>query len=277
MYLQKGGDKMRSYIKRWSFLLLPILFLSTFGLHCGLVAAGVIEGTVTVAGKPTKGVRVSTDKNDFIATTNRKGKYRLVVSSNTYTITAWYSGFESVSRNDVKSNRRKRLNFKINKPLTFDEKTYVGSLRCKLCHSGFYFTWKESIHAKSIRSLKDKPGIVPRARRDFKRGLNLATVKGFSALNPAPRLKKKGNKFTVKIGNVVYKVNRTHGGNGFWKQRYQTKIGKSYYILPIQFNETTKEWVPYHLENWYNSDNQPLYTNRATLRNEINKTQSFEA
>lgn len=287
---------MRWDKKSWVFMFVPIILALAFGLHCSLAAAdeevskvsavvrageafGVIKGTVTVMGKPKEGVKVSTDKNDFITVTDSKGQYTLPVSPNTYTIIAWFFGYESVLKNDVnvRNKRTRIINFNIDEPLIFDQKTHVGSLRCKLCHSELYFSWKDTLHAKSIRALKDKPGIVRRARKDFERGLDLATVEDFSTLNPAPVLAKEGNKFTVRIGNIAYTVDRTHGGNGIWKQRYQTKVGKSYYILPIQFNEATKEWVPYDPQNWYNRSNEPLFANPSTLRGEINKTQSFEA
>jgi predicted CXXCH cytochrome family protein len=286
---------MKRSKKGWIFMFVALVFASAFGFHRSLAADeevrkvsavvrageafGIIEGAVSVMGEPAEGVKVSTDKNDFITVTDNKGQYTLPVTPNTYTVIAWFHGYKSVSKNDVKIGNRKTrvINFSIDKPLIFDEKTYVGSLRCKLCHSELYFTWKESLHAKSLRSLKDKPGIVRRARRDFKNGLDFATVEGFTALNPAPVLVKEGKKFSVRIGDIVYKVVRTYGGNGFWKQRYLAKIGKSYYTLPIQFNEVTKEWVSYHLENWYDGSNEPLFNNPVTLRDEINKTQSFEA
>jgi len=35
-----------------------------------------------------------------------------------------------------------------------------------------------------------------------------------------------------------------------WKQRYLTKIGEEYYILPAQWIVATQEWKPYHAEEW---------------------------
>ncbi|MDO8094059.1 MAG: carboxypeptidase-like regulatory domain-containing protein, partial [Candidatus Brocadiales bacterium] len=286
---------MKGYIKSWVFIFVPFIFASALVSSCNLVADeevskvstvvragepfGFVKGTVTVMGKPTEGVKVSTDKNDFITTTDNNGAYTLIVSPNTYTITAWFYGFESVSVNDVTVFNTKStiLNINIDKPLLFDENTNVGSLRCKLCHAELYFTWKDSRHSKSIRTVQDAPGIVPDARKDFQSKRNLASVSDFSIYNPAPALGFDGTNFTVRIGNIVYKVDRTQGGTGIWKQRYLTKIGKSYYILPIQFNEATKEWVAYNPQNWYNSNNQPIYNNPATLVTEIDKSQSFEA
>lgn len=239
---------------------------------------GFVKGVATVMGEPIEGIKVSTDKNDFITTTDSNGAYTLIVSPNTYTIIAWFYGFKSVSVNDVTvfNTKAATLNFNIDKPLIFDENTFVGSLRCKLCHSELYWTWKGSLHSKSMRTLQDAPGIVPDARKDFLSNRNLGSVSAFSIYNPAPVLGFNGTNFTVRIGNIVYSVDRTQGGNGIWKQRYLTKIGKSYYILPIQFNEVPREWVTYNPQNWYNSSNQPIYNNPATLVAEINKSLSFE-
>lgn len=55
----------------------------------------------------------------------------------------------------------------------------------------------------------------------------------------------------MTLGAVRYEVQRTQGGNGLWKQRYQTRIGKSYYVLPLQYNEMTKKYVAYSQGNWY--------------------------
>ena len=50
------------------------------------------------------------------------------------------------------------------------------------------------------------------------------------------------------------------GGNGYWKQRYQTRIGRSYYILPVQYNEVQKTYTVYNGSNWYDGSNAPRFT-----------------
>ncbi|MBI2875798.1 MAG: hypothetical protein HYY20_02830, partial [Candidatus Tectomicrobia bacterium] len=41
------------------------------------------------------------------------------------------------------------------------------------------------------------------------------------------------------------------------KQRHQTQIGNSYYLLPIQWNEPNSRWVEFGLEDWFNPDGTP--------------------
>jgi len=96
---------------------------------------------------------------------------------------------------------------------------------------------------------------------DFRDGLDLSSDPNFSAFGAnAPKLSKSGGRYFITIGAVSYEVQRTQGGNGFWKQRYHTKIGRSYYILPVQYNEKTREYVPYNASHWYDGSNLPRYT-----------------
>ena len=81
--------------------------------------------------------------------------------------------------------------------------------------------------------------------------------------------------YRVTIGNITYKVNRTHGGNG-WKQRYHTRIGDSYYVLPLQYNMATSDWVVYHGSDWYDASNNPLYTDSLTLEDDFDKADATE-
>ncbi|HUU29622.1 MAG TPA: dockerin type I domain-containing protein [archaeon] len=82
--------------------------------------------------------------------------------------------------------------------------------------------------------------------------------------------------YKVTIGPVSYMVNFTYGGHGNWRQLYVTKIGESHYILPIQWNERTQEWVPYQADDWYDENDLPLYQDATTLAQNIEKKASFE-
>jgi len=60
-------------------------------------------------------------------------------------------------------------------------------------------------------------------------------------------------KYFIQIGQTTYEVLRTQGGNGYWKQRYHTKIGNAYYVLNVQYNEVTKRYAEYNGNNWYSA------------------------
>ncbi len=180
----------------------------------------------------------------------------------------------------------------------YAQSPYAGTERCNDCHgdesnvlpgSNPWEDWLETRHAQIYRD-PDVPatgqatGVVPDA--DFKAGLDLGTTPGFAqfgtnapilgydpSVGTAPDDTTSG--YTVTVGPITYTVHRAHGGTGEWKQRFHTKIGKSYYILPIQYNEITEEWVPYNPQNWYDFNlNEPLYINPATLEQDIDKSQS---
>jgi hypothetical protein len=122
---------------------------------------------------------------------------------------------------------------------------------------------------------------------DFKDGLDLNNNPLFKAYAPnAPVLAYgKDRGYTVRIGEITYKVFFTWGGNDFAKQRFVTEIpvtdrasgvsaGK--YILPIQYNERTREWVTYNPANWYDAANQPIFTKSATSSLAAGKGNNFD-
>ena len=150
---------------------------------------------------------------------------------------------------------------------------YVGSAACASCHPTQFAGWGKSLHNAPLKTVAELgAGIFVNDANnngvnDFKEGLDFndastdniidSTLKG---LRPnAPVLSYAGGKFFMKLGAVTYEVQRTQGGNGFWKQRYHTRIGKSYYILPVQYNEKAKQYVNYNPANWY-SGSTPLLT-----------------
>jgi hypothetical protein len=144
---------------------------------------------------------------------------------------------------------------------------YVGSERCAPCHPGIFAEWGGTLHNKPLKTVAeygdaafvndpDGHGIT-----DFKSGLDLAGNANFSAFGAnAPRLSFSGGKYFMTIGAVRYEVQRVQGGNGYWKQRYQTRIGRSYYILPVQYNEVEKTYTVYNGTNWYDGSNLPRFT-----------------
>ncbi len=164
------------------------------------------------------------------------------------------------------------------------QSTYVGTETCNNCHGkeanfagNQWATWRLTRHNMKWRDPDEGFGVV--AHDDFANGLDLSTdpdfaqfgadapILGFDPTAPTDSTDGKSG-YRVTIAGTTYEVNWTLGGTGVWKQRYMTQIGNSIYILPIQFNEKTQDWVPYHPATWYDSNNQ--------ARAEIPKADSYE-
>lgn len=129
-----------------------------------------------------------------------------------------------------------------------DSATYVGSDTCQGCHNnaGWDFKWdhwNESLHSKMIQD-----PVVANVIGDFTID---PTLNATGIPDVIIDLDDTAGVFTVTLDNTTFPVNQTVGS--FWKQRYLTQINASLYFLPIQWNVETTEWVPYHLERWYNS------------------------
>lgn len=144
---------------------------------------------------------------------------------------------------------------------------YTGSTTCSACHPNQFVGWSKSLHnapLKTVAELGDKIFVNDadsNGVNDFKDGLDLSTNPNFSVFGAnAPVLSFAGGKYFITIGGVSFEVQRTQGGNGLWKQRYHTRIGRSYYILPVQYNEKTREYVQYNASHWYDGSNLPRYT-----------------
>ncbi|MFQ6104581.1 MAG: T9SS type A sorting domain-containing protein [Candidatus Glassbacteria bacterium] len=164
---------------------------------------------------------------------------------------------------------------------------YVGSSVCLGCHTGGYgsdkTSWLATFHHKAYADPDGSPGVIP--HDDFVDSLDLSTDPDFASYDPAPVLwfdptdpgdsTDLSSGYRVTIGNITYTVNRTHGGNG-WKQRFHVKIGDSFYVLPIQYNMATDDWVTFHPEHWYDDLGNPLYTDPGTIEADIVKKNCTE-
>jgi predicted CXXCH cytochrome family protein len=155
------------------------------------------------------------------------------------------------------------------KPKVSDELTYAGSGACRTCHQGIYESWEKSRHTKKVRAASAAT-IVNDAdssgANDFVQGGAGATFDVATSV-PAvqttwddytlgagvefPKLGFDGTDRVIRIGPVTYPVTYVLGGTGKWKQRYMVTIGNGEYISPVQYNDVTREYVPYHPEHWY--------------------------
>lgn len=135
---------------------------------------------------------------------------------------------------------------------------YVGSQKCAECHPNEYIGWSKTLHNKVVKMFSELGTSIlvndhnSNGKNDFEDGLdfndpNFATTYGYtnpfsSRIPNAPVLSASGGKYYIQIGTTKYEVQRVHGGNGYWKQRYHTKIGNAYYVLPVQYNEVSKKY-----------------------------------
>jgi cytochrome c1 len=164
--------------------------------------------------------------------------------------------------------------------------SYVGPEKCLTCHNnpglGDATGWRSSLHANGYsvvlddsRSLEDKYGIVADYDQngidDFKDGLNFNNISSvFDPYKPNAPILSYNNGYFIQIGEVTNKVYMTYGGSGYWKQRYMVKINTSegesadHYISPVQYNDKTHGYAAYHPETWWDTNNDPIYTNSST-------------
>ncbi|GEM_PF-868198 len=244
----------------------------------GEETTGKVSGTVTGSGGLAN-VTVSTDKGDHTTTTDSSGNYTLSgVEPNTYTLRASLNNYDTETAIDkvVTAGSTTTQNLTLS---TFNDKPYVGSVRCKVCHNAYYQSWKDTLHTKKLRYPTDEPGVVADSDSDgtddFKESLNLSTDSSFSAYGSnAPILGYSDGNYTVRIGQVTYTVNKTIGGH--WKQRYMIQQGNSHYILPIQYNVNANDWTVYNGSDWYDSSNLPIYGTNNTFVSMANQADAYE-
>jgi predicted CXXCH cytochrome family protein len=155
------------------------------------------------------------------------------------------------------------------KPKPSDALTYSGSEACRTCHQGIYESWEKSRHTKKVRVAS--PATVvndadSNGTNDFVQG-GTAAAFDVAASVPAgqttwddytlaagvefPKLGWNGSEHVIRVGPNTYPVTYVLGGTGKWKQRYMVTIGNGEYISPVQYNDVTREYVPYHPEHWY--------------------------
>jgi len=132
---------------------------------------------------------------------------------------------------------------------TFVGADYVGSIKCKECHAGLYEGWRETLHPYKVQKA-DTRTIVG----DFHAN-NELTAGGYTT----KMFEKDGKYYVTTLDNngeeKTFEIVYTLGGNQ-WKQRYMTVFPNGgIYILPVQWNMDTEEWVDYHgLKNYQPGD-----------------------
>lgn len=176
-------------------------------------------------------------------------------------------------------------------PVLAPRSGYVGSQVCGSCHRELFDDWSETLHARSLRNT-NRPGATGRAvvadsdgdgTDDFREALDLSNYASndqWTRFGPdAPKLAFRAGDpmpYKVRIGSLTYDILRTYGGNGLWQQRFITRIGESHYVLPIEFDETSRAWVTFRPEDWYGPDDRPRFDDPSLLVAEVSKESAFE-
>lgn len=172
---------------------------------------------------------------------------------------------------------------------------YVGADRCGGCHETKHTGWMATAHTKKLRDGSLEANYINdgdnSGRADFFDGtpLDLSTTANFAKFGAkAPILGSDSGGAYAEIDGTKYYIHYTLGGSpkanataadknhdglilndeAQWKQRYITQIGKSNYILPIQFNAKTGEYVTYDESKWYTDDGTGGYTVTPPAKND---------
>ena len=166
---------------------------------------------------------------------------------------------------------------------------YMGETTCAGCHLGKHEGWLQTAHQQILMDGASESSYINdgdlSGRSDFFDGVKIPITSlpggdafaAFGANAPILGKNKELGPF-VKIGAVQYPVVYTIGGSAVqnptvadanhdgrilnqeaqYKQLYVTQIGASHYVLPIQFNAKSAEYVPYNTSEWYDAANAPL-------------------
>ena len=177
-------------------------------------------------------------------------------------------------------------------------KFYVGVDVCIACHTD-YGDFKQSMHYTAFKqtrndmySLKTTKGVVADYDQngvdDFKQGLDFNRIASvFDRYKPnAPILGYSAQKgYFMKIGDVEVLSQFSYGGSGYYKQRWVGKIpvvdrpdrlSASYYVLPVQYNEVTRQYVTYNPQFWYDAQNRPIFNATSTSKDAATLGNSFD-
>ncbi len=95
---------------------------------------------------------------------------------------------------------------------------YIGSEKCASCHQIQYKGWVKTFHSTVVGDAKKDPSVIMADMSD-----------------PDLPFKKEDIHYTI---------------GGHWDQRYLTKIGDDYYILPRLWSVQSSKWRPYSTYGW---------------------------
>ena len=108
------------------------------------------------------------------------------------------------------------------------DRGFVGSEACRECHEAIYDRWSETLMANVLVDVEEKPEVV---------------VGDFSTPNDL---------VTFNLDDVDF----TYGSK--WKQRYFTRVGDDYFVLPAQWDVMNQNWRNYNPMNEWWVDHYPV-------------------
>jgi len=121
---------------------------------------------------------------------------------------------------------------------------YVGSATCGGCHTSHYASWEETLHTKKVRPITEDIVLADFSTQpDIGENITIHHPSGTDL-------------FYANLGGSNYTIDWVLG-SGVWKQRFMVDIENGTFVLPIQWNTATSEWVGYHPENWFESNGTP--------------------
>jgi hypothetical protein len=117
------------------------------------------------------------------------------------------------------------------------EKTFVGSDTCKMCHLEHYDSWQMTMHSRMLQDAKKNEDaiIVPIDEKRIR--ADLAKL-GSKLKVPADKI------YVPKKDEILYTIGSQ------WKQRFLVEKDGTLYISPIQYNADTHRWDNYHEKDW---------------------------
>ena len=117
------------------------------------------------------------------------------------------------------------------------DKNYVGSNTCKMCHLEHYDSWQMTMHSRMLQDAKKNQDaiIVPIDEKHIRE--DLAKL-GDKLKVPADKI------YVPKQDEILYTIGSQ------WKQRFLIEKEGTLFISPIQFNADTHRWVNYHEADW---------------------------
>jgi len=122
------------------------------------------------------------------------------------------------------------------KKLMAQQKAYVGSDTCKMCHLEHFDSWMTTLHSRMTQDVqKNKDAMIvewdeKRIREDLTKLSNLKV--------PADQI------YIPKLADIKYTIGSQ------WKQRYIVEKNGRLYIAPVQYFADTDRWVNYNEATW---------------------------
>ena len=113
------------------------------------------------------------------------------------------------------------------------DKSFVGSDTCKMCHLEHYDSWKMTMHSRMLQDAKMNEDAIIISIDEKRIREDLAKL-GKKLKVPADQI------YVPKKEEILYTIGSQ------WKQRYLIEKDGQLLISPIQYNADTDRWVNYH-------------------------------